>query len=137
MRGARNRFHSLLLTTNYLSCIIPPDIVANSNELEMSRKWNRTPQRARSCSDAGRMARLPRCRGSPRRCCAGLGSLAAGWLYDGLHHYEVAFWLCAAAFLLAAIGIALAPRPKEQHAGSGQAGSVREEVAMGGSAIEQ
>jgi len=45
--------------------------------------------------------------------------------------------LCAAAFLLAAIGIALAPRPKEQHAGSGQAGSVREEVAMGGSAIEQ
>ncbi len=39
--------------------------------------------------------------------CAGLGPLAAGWLYDSLHHYEVAFWLCAAAFLLAALGIIL------------------------------
>ncbi len=57
--------------------------------------------------------------GIPVAVCAGLGPLAAGWLYDGLHHYEVAFWLCAAVFLLAAIGIALAPRPKEQHAGSG------------------
>ena len=74
--------------------------------------------------------------GIPVAVCAGLGPLAAGWLYDGLHHYELAFWLCAAAFLLAAIGIVLAPRPKEQRAGSGQAGSVREEVAMGGSSIE-
>jgi MFS family permease len=75
--------------------------------------------------------------GIPVAVCAGMGPLAAGWLYDVLHHYEVAFWLCAATFLLAAIGIAFAPRPKEQDAGSGQAGSVREEVAMGGSAIEQ
>ena len=74
--------------------------------------------------------------GIPVAVCAGLGPLAAGWLYDGLHHYELAFWLCAAAFLLAAIGIALAPRPKEQLVGLGQAGSVREEVAMGGSSIE-
>ncbi|OLB55677.1 MAG: hypothetical protein AUI01_07595 [Ktedonobacter sp. 13_2_20CM_2_56_8] len=51
--------------------------------------------------------------GIPVAGCAGLGPLAAGWLYDGLRHYEVAFWLCAAVFLLAAIGIALAPRPKE------------------------
>ncbi len=29
--------------------------------------------------------------GIPAAVCAGLGSLAAGWLYDGLHHYEVAF----------------------------------------------
>jgi MFS family permease len=52
--------------------------------------------------------------GIPVAVCAGLGPLAAGWLYDVLHHYEVAFWLCACAFLLAAIGIALAPRPREQ-----------------------
>ncbi|OLE31299.1 MAG: hypothetical protein AUG45_13615 [Ktedonobacter sp. 13_1_20CM_3_54_15] len=51
--------------------------------------------------------------GIPVAGCAGLGPLAAGWLYDGLRHYEVAFWLCVAVFLLAAIGIALAPRPKE------------------------
>jgi MFS family permease len=69
--------------------------------------------------------------------CAGLGPLAAGWLYDWLHHYELAFWLCAAVFLLAAIGIALAPRPEAQRAGSGEARSVREEVAMGGSATQQ
>src|SRR5258706_15983606 len=29
--------------------------------------------------------------GIPVAVCAGLGPLAAGWLYDGLHHYEVAF----------------------------------------------
>ena len=62
--------------------------------------------------------------GIPVAICAGLGPLAAGWLYDGLHHYDVAFWLCACAFLLAAIGIGLAPRPKEQYAGSGQVESV-------------
>jgi len=49
--------------------------------------------------------------GIPMAICAGLGPLAAGWLYDVLHHYEAAFWLCAVAFLLAAIGIAVAPRP--------------------------
>jgi len=49
--------------------------------------------------------------GIPMAVCAGLGPLAAGWLYDVLHHYEAAFWLCAVAFLLAAIGIAVAPRP--------------------------
>jgi hypothetical protein len=70
--------------------------------------------------------------GIPIAVCTGLGPLAAGWLYDGLHHYEVAFWLCAAAFLLAAIGIELTPRPKEQHAGSGQVESVMEEEVMGG-----
>ncbi len=37
--------------------------------------------------------------GIPVALCAGLGSLAAGWLYDTLHHYELAFWLCAGAFL--------------------------------------
>ena len=50
--------------------------------------------------------------GIPMAMCAGLGPLAAGWLYDVLHQYEVAFWLCAVAFLLAAIGIAVVPRPE-------------------------
>ena len=30
--------------------------------------------------------------GIPVAVCAGLGTLAVGWLYDGLHRYEVAFW---------------------------------------------
>ncbi len=50
--------------------------------------------------------------GIPVAVCAGLGPLAAGWLYDGLHHYEMAFWLCAGAFLLAAIGIAITSQPR-------------------------
>ncbi len=50
--------------------------------------------------------------GIPVAVCAGLGPLAAGWLYDELHHYEVAFWLCAGAFLLAAIGIAITSQPR-------------------------
>jgi MFS family permease len=65
--------------------------------------------------------------GIPVAMCAGLGPLAAGWLYDVLHHYELAFWLCAGAFLLAAIGLALAPQPGQRHAGSTQAGAVRDE----------
>jgi len=70
--------------------------------------------------------------GIPVAVCAGLGPLAAGWLYDVLHHYEVAFWLCACAFLLAAIGIALVPRPDVQRVGSAQAPAVREEDLTGG-----
>ena len=64
--------------------------------------------------------------------CAGLGPLAAGWLYDGLHHYEVAFWLCAGAFLPVAIGIGLTPRPDGQRVSSAQACAVREEDLIGG-----
>ncbi len=44
--------------------------------------------------------------------CAGLGPLVAGWLYDVLHHYEMAFWLCVGAFLLGAIGLAVVPQPR-------------------------
>ena len=71
--------------------------------------------------------------GIPLAVCAGLGPLAAGWLYDVLHHYEVAFWLCAGAFLLAAIGIAVAPRPEAQEGGSAQAQAVIEEDVSGSS----
>jgi MFS family permease len=49
--------------------------------------------------------------GVPVALCAALGPVAAGWLYDTLHHYEVAFWLCVGVFLLAAICIALTPQP--------------------------
>ncbi len=70
--------------------------------------------------------------GIPVAVCAGLGPLAAGWLYDGLHRYEVAFWLCAGAFLLAAIGIGLTPRPGERQAVSAQARAVMEEDLAGG-----
>ncbi len=52
--------------------------------------------------------------GIPVALCAGLGPLAAGWLYDVLHHYELAFWLCAGAFLVAATGLALVPRPAHE-----------------------
>ena len=51
--------------------------------------------------------------GIPLAVCAGLGPLAAGWLYDVLHHYNVAFWLCACAFLLAAIGIGITPQARQ------------------------
>jgi MFS family permease len=51
--------------------------------------------------------------GIPVAVCAGLGPLAAGWLYDLLGHYELAFWLCTGAFLLAAICILATPRPAE------------------------
>jgi MFS family permease len=70
--------------------------------------------------------------GIPLALCAGLGPLAAGWLYDGLHHYEAAFWLCACAFLLAAIGIGMTPRPQEQHYGSAQGRVVMEADMTGG-----
>jgi cyanate permease len=65
--------------------------------------------------------------GIPVALCAGLGPLAAGWLYDVLHHYDPAFWLCAGAFLLAAIGLALVPQPGKRHAGSTQASVVPHE----------
>lgn len=43
--------------------------------------------------------------------CAAGGPLAAGWLYDLLGHYDVAFWFCALGFLLAAGAVFLTPRP--------------------------
>ncbi len=44
------------------------------------------------------------------------GSVVAGWFYDHLHHYEQAFWLCAGAFLLAALGLLLTAQPQQEHA---------------------
>jgi MFS family permease len=53
--------------------------------------------------------------GVPIALCAALGPFAAGWLYDTLHHYELAFWLCAGAFLLAALGLLLTAQPQQEH----------------------
>lgn len=39
------------------------------------------------------------------------GPLAAGWLYDALGHYDLAFWFCAVGFLLAALGVWFTPQP--------------------------
>src|SRR2546421_664495 len=64
--------------------------------------------------------------GIPIAVCAGLGPLAAGWLYDMLHHYEVAFWLCAGAFLLAAVGMAVTPQPLNYDEDVGKAPGVVE-----------
>jgi MFS family permease len=52
--------------------------------------------------------------GVPVALCAGLGPVAAGWLYDRLGSYGLVLWLCAAAFLLAGIVVALTPHPRAQ-----------------------
>src|SRR5579884_1265683 len=43
---------------------------------------------------------------------AALGPLAAGWLYDRLGSYQLAFWLTTASFGLAALFVLLTPLPK-------------------------
>ncbi|HTK09020.1 MAG TPA: MFS transporter [Ktedonobacteraceae bacterium] len=53
--------------------------------------------------------------GVPGALCAGLGPLVAGWIYDTSHHYELAFWLCAGAFLLGALGIFVTSQPRNEH----------------------
>ncbi|HEX6544165.1 MAG TPA: MFS transporter [Ktedonobacterales bacterium] len=48
--------------------------------------------------------------GVPVALASGLGPLVAGWLYDRLGGYGLALGLCAAAFLVAALAVALTPR---------------------------
>ena len=45
---------------------------------------------------------------------------------------EVAFWLCAGAFLLAAIGMAMMPRPQNYNESVAKARAVVEEDPMRG-----
>lgn len=49
--------------------------------------------------------------GIPLALCQAIGPLVAGWLYDRLHHYDLAFWLCVGGFVLAALLIGILPQP--------------------------
>ncbi|WP_236600354.1 MFS transporter [Ktedonobacter sp. SOSP1-85] len=51
--------------------------------------------------------------GLPIALCNAAGPLLAGWLYDLLGRYDLAFWLCAGGFLLAGIGITLTPPARQ------------------------
>jgi len=50
---------------------------------------------------------------------AAFGPLAAGWLYDRLGNYQLAFWLTALGFAAAAATVYLTPRPAGKSAGRG------------------
>ncbi len=50
--------------------------------------------------------------GVPIALAGGLGPLAAGWRYDRMGRYRLAFWLWAGAFLRAGLGALLTPRPR-------------------------
>ncbi|GHO94883.1 MFS transporter [Reticulibacter mediterranei] len=58
--------------------------------------------------------------GVPVALCGGLGPLAAGWLYDQLQRYELAFWLCVGAFLLAAFVLLLSARAQREQTRSAE-----------------
>ena len=45
---------------------------------------------------------------------AALGPIAAGWLYDRLGSYQIAFWLTACAFAASAALVLLTPRPRSR-----------------------
>ena len=49
--------------------------------------------------------------------CAALGILVAGWLYDTLGSYEVAFWFIVFGFCLAALSVWFTPSPQESDMG--------------------
>ncbi|HWE63083.1 MAG TPA: MFS transporter [Chloroflexota bacterium] len=49
--------------------------------------------------------------GVPVALCAGVGPVVAGWLYDRFASYQLPFSLCVGAFVLAAVSVALTPRP--------------------------
>ena len=41
--------------------------------------------------------------GIPLALCQAAGPLMAGWLFDTLHRYDLAFWLCMGSFVVAAL----------------------------------
>ncbi len=51
--------------------------------------------------------------GMPVAVAAAIGPVVAGWLYDLLGNYQLALWLTALAFLLAALGVAVTPAAGE------------------------
>ncbi len=107
-------------TTQYLFgvLVVPLDATFHWGRASISAYGAFSPLRASVMADHfGRRAygSITAVQGIPVAVCAGLGPLAAGWLYDGLHHYEMAFWLCAGAFLLAAISIAITSQPRHAY----------------------
>jgi MFS family permease len=74
----------------------------------------RSPLRASVMADYfGRRAygAITAAQGLPIALASGFGPLAAGWLYDLLGDYQLAFWLTAAAYLLSGLIVLLSPRP--------------------------
>lgn len=49
--------------------------------------------------------------GIPLALCQAAGPLLAGGLFDTLHHYDLAFWLCAGSFVVAALLLLGLPHP--------------------------
>lgn len=56
--------------------------------------------------------------GIPLALCQAAGPLVAGWLYDALHRYDLAFWLCVGSFLLATLLLMGLPRPARRRVGA-------------------
>jgi MFS family permease len=52
--------------------------------------------------------------GIPLALCQAAGPLIAGWLFDRLHHYDLAFWFCVGGFVLAALLIGTLPHPGQK-----------------------
>jgi MFS family permease len=52
--------------------------------------------------------------GIPLALCQAAGPLVAGWLFDTLHHYDLAFWLCVGSFVVAALLLVALPQPGRQ-----------------------
>jgi MFS family permease len=83
----------------------------------------RSPLRASVMADYfGRRAygAITAVQGLPIALASGLGPLAAGWLYDRLGDYFLAFWLTAVAYLLSGLIVLLSPRPRAAPQGQGR-----------------
>jgi MFS family permease len=56
--------------------------------------------------------------GIPLALCQAAGPLVAGWLYDTLHRYDLAFWLCVGSFAVAALLLLVLPHPQRRRSGT-------------------
>lgn len=61
--------------------------------------------------------------GIPLALCQAAGPLIAGWLFDTLHRYDLAFWLCVASFGVAALLLLGLPRPDKRTGAAESLGS--------------
>lgn len=55
--------------------------------------------------------------GIPLALCQATGPLMAGWLFDTLHRYDLAFWLCMGSFVVAALLLMGLPHPPTRQSG--------------------